>query len=119
MSRGRKEQAVEMARKMRGEATLWEAGLTRSLHDMRSWSVLYAARRYQLAQGIRRRSRSVAQLKLAFDEAHDLLLSAKENVDHMWRAIRASHLSASVYEEAVDDREWAEARDGDYGDYRD
>lgn len=115
MSIDRKKQAMEMAKKMRGEATLWEAGLTNSLHEMRSWSVLYAARAYQLACASHRLSTNVLWYRKRLEEAHDMLISAKENVDHMWRAIRASHLSASVYEEVVDDREWAEMREGDYG----
>jgi hypothetical protein len=119
MSSDRKGQAMMLATKMRREATLWEAGLKKSLHDVRSWSVRYAARRYQLGRAIKMRSRMAAQLRLAYDEAHDMLLSAKDNVAHMARAIRASHMSARVYEENADNREWSEIREADYGDYRD
>ena len=108
-----------MATEMRREATLWESGLKRSLHEMRCWTVLYARRRYEMYCAKLRQSRQLAWYREQLDVAHDMLLSAKDNAAHMARAIRATNLRATVYEENADDRAWAEAMEEENGYYGD
>ena len=88
------------------EASVWWSTHEKALDEWRWWNVYMVAHRYAMHEAKRLGSHGLAKhLQACVDLAHDMRLSAQENVMMSADCARACEIGARIYMEEYEERE--------------
>lgn len=96
----------DMALEKYREASKWRDALENAMNSWRVWSIYHVTLDYLLKRADYRGVDYHMRIRRELDRSHDMMISARENVRTMARCASACEMTARVYMEKYEEREW-------------